>query len=141
MVWGKDSSHSLCLFQNEPVPIVSQEQVVLLVAVVDAEALDTRVQQLELGALALVVRSAAMEAFNVLLWTTRHAALALDKGRSLTIWIAHMLQSWQGHIAGEHVHGLNHRLWIAASSLCHVVQQVHLELVVPAVVGSEKQHA
>ena len=68
----------------------------LLVAVIDAEFLDDRVQQLELRALALVVQSAAMEACNVLLWTARRATLALDEGQSLAIRIAHTLQSWLG---------------------------------------------
>jgi hypothetical protein len=115
--------------------------VVLIVAVIDVEVLDAQVHQLGLGALVLIVRSAAMVAFNVLLRTARRAALALNEGQSLTIRITHTLQPWWGYIVGEHAHGLNHRLWIVVSSLRHVVRQVHLELVVLAVVGSAEQHA
>jgi hypothetical protein len=82
-----------------------------------------------------------MVAFDVLLWTARRTALTLNEGQSLAIRIAHTLQPWQGYVVGEHAHGLNHGLWIVVSPLCHVVRQVHLELVVPAVVGSAEQHA
>ena len=82
-----------------------------------------------------------MEAFNVLLWTTQRAALALDECQSLTFRIAHTLQSWWGHLVGEHAHGLNHRLGIGGDSLCRVLRQVHLELVVLAAVDSTEQHA
>ena len=87
------------------------------------------------------VRSITMEAFNVLLWTVQRATLALNEGQSLAFRIVHTLQSWREYVVSEHAHGLNHCFWIVVSSLCHVVRQVHLELVVPAVVGSKKQHA
>jgi len=93
VVGGKDASHSLCLFLNKPVAIVGREQVVFLVAIVDVEVLDARVQQLELGALALVVRSNTMVTFNVLLWTSQRTTLTLDESQSLAIQIAHRLQS------------------------------------------------
>ena len=76
VVEGKDASHSLRLLLNEPVAIVGQEQAVFLVPVVDIEVLDACVQQLELGALVPVVRSAAVPAVDltlvgaVPLWTT-----------------------------------------------------------------------
>ena len=94
---------SFCLLLNKPVAIVGQEQTVFLVAIIDVEVLDARVQQLQLGALALEVRPATMLAFDFAftLWTVRHAALTLDKGQSLTIRIEHALQSWRGYVVGE----------------------------------------
>jgi hypothetical protein len=82
-----------------------------------------------------------MVEFNVLLWTARRTTLTLNEDQSLAIRIAHTLQPWQGYVVGEHAHGLNHRLQIVVSSLCHVVRQVHLELVVLAVVSSTELHA
>ena len=82
-----------------------------------------------------------MEAFNVLLWTVQRATLALNEGQSLAFRIVHTLQSWREYVVSEHAHGLKHRLGIVVDSICHVVRQVYLELVVPAVVGSAEQHA
>jgi hypothetical protein len=82
-----------------------------------------------------------MVAFKVLLRTAHRPTLALDEGQSLAIRIVHTLQSWWGYVVGEHAHGLNYCLGIVVDSICHVVQQVHLKLVVPAVVGSAEQHA
>jgi len=143
VVGGKDASHSFCLLLNEPVAIVGQEQVVFLVAIVDVEVLDARVQQLQLGALALEVRSTTMPAldFTLTLRTTRCAILTLDEGQFLTVRIAHALQSWRGYVVSEQVHGLDNCLRIVVGSLLHVVRQVHLELEVSAVVGSVEQHA
>ena len=121
VVGGKDASHSLHLLLNKPVAIVGREQVVFLIAVIDIEVLDAHVQQLELGALTLVVRSIPMVAFDVLLRTAQRAALALVEGQSLAIRIAHTLQSWWGYVVSEHVHGLNHRLGIVVDSLCRVI--------------------
>jgi len=114
---------------------------VFLAAVVDVEVLNARVQQLQFGALALVVRAVSMEALNVPLRTAQRAALALDEGQSLTIRIAHTLQSWWGYLAGEQAHGLDNCFRIVVGSLCHVIRQVHLELEVSAIVGSAEQHA
>ena len=93
----------------------------LIAPVINVEVLDARVQQLELWALALVVWSFAIVAFNVPLRTAQRAALALDGGQSLAIRIAHTLQSWWGYVVSEHVHGLNHRLGIVVDSLCRVI--------------------
>jgi hypothetical protein len=79
--------------------------------------------------------------FALTLQTARRAALTLDEGQSLTVRIAHALQSWQGYVVSEQAHGLDNRLWIIVGSLCHVVRQVHLELKVSAVVSSAEQHA
>ena len=67
MVGGKDASHSFHLILNKAVGIVSREQVVFLVAVVDVEVLDAHVQQLELKALILVVQTAAVPALDLTL--------------------------------------------------------------------------
>jgi hypothetical protein len=76
---------------------------VFLAAIVDVEVLDASVQQLQLGAIALEVRPATMPAFDftLTLRTMRHAALTLDEGQSLAVWIAHALQSWRGYVVGE----------------------------------------
>ena len=90
MVGGKDVSHSFHLLLNEPAAIVGREQAVFIVAIVDVEVLDARVQQLQLGALALEVQPTTMPAFDfaLTLRTALCAALTLDEGQSLTARIA-----------------------------------------------------
>ena len=77
----------------------------------------------------------------VLLWTTQRSALTLYGGQSLTIRFACILQPWWGYVVGEYAHGLDHCLGEVVSSFHHVVRQVYLELVVPAIVGSAEQHS
>ncbi len=103
VVGGKDASHSFCLLLNESVAIFGREQVVFLVAIVNVEVLDTRVQQLQLRALILEVRPATMPAFDftLTLRTAQRAALTLDEGQSLSVQIVHALQSWQGYVVSE----------------------------------------
>lgn len=67
MVGGKDASYSFHLILNKPVAIVSREQFVFLVAVIDVEVLDAHVQQLEIKALILVVQTAAVPALDLTL--------------------------------------------------------------------------
>ncbi len=78
----------------------------LFIAQIDVDVLDAGVQQIELGTLVLVVRSAAVPALNFLvgavsLWTTKRYALALYEDQSLTIWVACVLHPWRGYVAGE----------------------------------------
>jgi hypothetical protein len=88
---------------NKPVAIVGREQTVFLAAIVNVEVLDARVQQFQLGALALEVRPATMPALDLTLtlWTTRCADFTLDECQSLAVRIVHALQSWQGYVVGE----------------------------------------
>ena len=51
------------------------------------------------------------------------------------------VQPWRGYVVGEQAHGLDHCLGKVVGSFCHVIRQVYLELVVPAIVGSMDQHA
>ena len=114
-----------------------------LAAILNVEVLDARVQQLQLGELALEVRPATMPAFDfaLTLWNVRRAALTLDEGQSLAVRITHALLSQRGYVVGEQVHGLDNCLWIIVGSLRHVIRQVYLELEVSAIVGSTELHA
>ena len=117
----------------------------LFVARIDVDALVPSSSNLSLGHLFLL-RPAAVPALNfligaVLLWTTRHSTLALYKGQLLTIRVVCTLQPWWGYVVGEYAYGLDHCLGEVVGSFRHVVLQVYLELVVPAIVGSAEQHA
>ena len=123
VVGGKYALHSFCLLLNEPMAIIGWEQVVLLVAVVDVEVLDARMQQLQLRTLALEVQPAKMLALDFALapWTARCAALTVDEGQSLAIWIAHTLQSLRGCVVSEQAHSLDNCVRIVVGSFCRVV--------------------
>ena len=92
-----------------------------LVATVNVEVLDARVQQLQVGALALEVWPATMPAFDFVLPLRTGATLTLDDGQSLNVRIARTLLIWRGYVVSEQVQSLDNCLRIVVGSLHHVV--------------------
>ena len=92
-----------------------------LVASIDIEILHARVQQLQVGALALEVWPATMPAFDFVLPLRTGATLTLDDGQSLNVRIARTLLIWRGYVVSEQVQSLDNCLRIVVGSLHHVV--------------------
>jgi hypothetical protein len=94
---------------------------VQLPLIVNKEVLNANVQNLERGALVLVVSLLAeVPALDLALWGCG-PSIALNKSNTIAIWLLVVLVSCWHLIIAEELHYLNDGLGEIVASLCHVV--------------------
>ena len=118
-----------------------------ILAVIHVEVLDSHVEllYLELGTVGAVVHPlSAMPAVYVSDWRrvgTRFPWASLHECDPIVVWVLDALLPRWHLIIVEEACSLHDGLRIVILSLCHVVREIDLELVVPAVVQSLQDHA